>query len=217
MSAHAGAPPTERAATSADVLTLLADVLELAATAFSQPGADQRSRASELVRDRSFAFPGGPELAASLRALAGAETADLDVEYVRLFLHGRSATAHPYESFYRTGLLMDPECLAELGALFAAAGVAPAEGETSPDHLSVEASFLALLLRGLSTATGDAAPALAAIASGLLEHHLHPFAAAFRGRLAGLGPAPYFASAADALTHALQGTTQLLRTATSQP
>ena len=212
MSAPDGVgPPTEGAAASRAVLTLLADVLDLAATVFSRPGADQRSRASELVRERSFAFPGGRELATSVRALAGAEAADLDVEYVRLFLHGRSATAHPYESFYRTGLLMDPACLDELGALFASAGVAPAEDGVSPDHLGVEAAFLALLLRGLSTATGDADAVLAAIAWDLLEAHLLPFASAFRERLAGLVPDCYFASGADALAYALRAASVPLR------
>jgi len=202
MSAPAGvAPPPEAAVRGAD-LRLLAEILDLAGALFLQPVADRRSRASELLRDRSFDFPGGPQIAVSLRALARAEAADLDVEYVRLFLHGRAATAHPYESFYRTGALMDPECLEGLGALFAAAGIAPEKGGPPPDHLGVEASFLALLLRGLSTAEGEATPALRAIAAELVNGHLLPFVSAFRERLAPLAPCRTFDAAAAALASA---------------
>ncbi len=199
-----------------DALVAAADALALAGEAFARPGADVRARAAALVRERPLAFPPANALRASLAALAAAPAGGLDVEYVRLFLHGRPATAHPYESFYRSGRLMDPECLDELAGLYAAAGVAPEIGGVPPDHLSVEAEFLALLLRGLAGAGGDAeaATALRAIAGELIASHLAPFVAAFRERVASLAPAPYFAAASDALTGALAAGAEALRAAT---
>jgi len=121
-------------------------------------------------------------------------------------------TAHPYESFYRSGLLMDPACLGELDSLFAAAGVEPPEGAVAPDHISVELEFLALLLRGLVTAggDGDAGGSLCAVAGELVDSHLRQFASAFRARLARLEPSAYFASAAEVLTLALESAAGLL-------
>ena len=82
---------------TADALATVADVLDLAGGVFARPAADGRRGAAALLRARRFDFPTGGELAASLAALAAADGDDLEVEYVRLFLHGRPATAHPYE------------------------------------------------------------------------------------------------------------------------
>ncbi len=198
-----------------NALATVAEALDLLGDVFARSGADARSGAAQLLRARRFDFPSGGELAASLSALAAAGDTDLEVEYARLFLHGRPATAHPYESFYRSGRLMDPECLDALAALFSAAGVTPEEGDAPPDHVSVEAGFLALLLRGLAGAAGSpaATEALRVLARELLATHLRPFAFAFRAQLAVLAPAAPFARAADALARALDSAGVLLGTA----
>jgi TorA maturation chaperone TorD len=215
MTAATGDTPGRDTPTRSDVLPAVAATLELLGAVFSAPGTDRRARAAELLGDPSFAHPRLATLAGSLQAFADADAVALDVEYVRLFLHGLPATAHPYESFYRTGLLMDAACLDGLAALFAAAGVAPAAGPTPPDHIRVELEFLALLLRGLSTSwrNREAVGAVGRIARELVEAHLVPFASAFRARLAASRPAPYFATAADALSHALAAADAEVRSA----
>lgn len=199
-------PAARQGGKTADVLAALASVLELVATIFSQPGKDKRERALVILGTPGFGAPELAPLSVTLRDLGMAAATGLDVEYVRLFLHGRPATAHPYESFYRTGLLMDPECLADLDSLFAAAGVRPAEESALPaDHVAVELDFLVLLLRGLAGAAPGRAGAetLREIARKLLEEHLMPFSGAFCTVLADLHPAPYFVAAAANLGAAL--------------
>jgi TorA maturation chaperone TorD len=190
----------------------LAAVLDLLAEVFTGPASDARGRASVLLSDPSFALPPLAALARPLRDLTDAGTGDIEIEYVRLFLHGQGATAHPYESFYRTGQLMDAECLGGLDALYAAAGVQPRKDSVLPDHLGVELEFLALLLRGVLTshAHGEANLGVRRIARKLLEDHLLPFSGTFRSRLGELRPAPYFSAAADALGHALAAADAML-------
>ena len=190
----------------------LAAVLDLLAEIFTGPASDTRGRASVLLSDPSFALPPLATLARPLRDLTDAGTGDIEIEYVRLFLHGQGATSHPYESFYRTGQLMDAECLSGLDALYTAAGVQPRKGSVLPDHLAVELEFLALLLRALSTsqAHGEANLEVQRIARKLLEDHLLPFSGTFRSKLGELKPAPYFSAAAGALGHALAAADAML-------
>lgn len=195
------------------LLLALAAVLDRLAEVFTGPASDARGRASALLSDPAFATPPLAALARPLRDLTDAGTGDIEIEYVRLFLQGQGATAHPYESFYRTGQLMDAECLGGLDAFYAAAGVQPRdEGSVSPDHLGVELEFLALLLRGVSSsqAHGEANLEVRRIARKLLDDHLLPLSVAFRSRMGELRPAPYFSAAAEALGHALAAADAML-------
>ncbi|HNX50865.1 MAG TPA: molecular chaperone TorD family protein, partial [Thermoanaerobaculaceae bacterium] len=124
---------------------IVAEVLDLLAEAWLEPGSDVRERAGVLGR-RAAGVALEP-LARALATLATSSAGELAVEYARVFLHGRPATAHPHESFYRTGLIGDPDVTAELGELLAAAGVdAGASRAVLPDHLGIELDLLALLV-----------------------------------------------------------------------
>ena len=190
-------------------LLTLAEAADLLAEAFAEPRSDVRHRAAALAARAGGPTPVG-RLAGRLRRLAEADVADADVEFARLFLAGRGAVAHPFESAHRTGRLMDPGCLAGLDDLFAAAGVRPGEGGNPADHLSAELDFLALVLRGIVDAGrgGEAHATLTAIASKLLDEHLAPFVAAYTARLDLLGPAPYFSAASELLVEVVESTSR---------
>ena len=185
---------------------VVAAVLDLLAAAVARPGRGARARAEALLADPGLGRAELVGVARAMRELAATDGTELETEFVRLFQHGTAAPAHPYESFYRTGYLMDAGCLDELDALFSAAGVRPEEQDRLPhDHLTVELEFLALLLRGASTSGSGSAGgrAVRRIASGLLRDHLLPFAQAFCARLALLRPASYYAALTALLTAAL--------------
>jgi TorA maturation chaperone TorD len=185
---------------------VLAATLDALAEVFLASGADVRERAGELAARARLVGPCLGEVAASLDVFAAASAAELDVEFVRLLVNGRSGTAHPFESFYRAGRLADPVCQEELAELYEVAGVRP-EGAhvVPPDHLSAELDLLALCLQGLADpGVGiEARAALAALAQALLDEHLTPFVAAFSQRLAAASPSPYFAAAAAAVRSAV--------------
>jgi TorA maturation chaperone TorD len=202
----------------------LADSVQLLADILLQPGWDGREvalqlegRWAEILKQNPPGAPalppGGEELRDGLGRLGRSPADELEVEYARLFLHGRPATAHPYESFYRVGQLCDPACLAELGELYEAAGIHPAaDGRVAPDHLGLELEFLATLLRALAD-PGIEEPArssIRALAAELLQAHLQPFASTFIARLAEMRPAGYFNVAADVLHSAIAFSIQSL-------
>lgn len=190
----------------ADAMLSLAAVLDCLAGIFSRPDGAARTRAEALLLDPRLERPELAEIVRPLREIAAADDADLGTEFVRLFQHGSPATAHPFESFYRTGYLMDAACLRELNALFASAGVRPREEDAfAPDHLAVELEFLSLLLRGAATSDGGSAGrrAVRRIASELLRDHLLPFSQAFRARLDLLRPGSTYAAASAALAATL--------------
>ena len=191
----------------------LAGALDLLAEAFLVPGADVRARAAALAARAETAAPGLADTAAALREVASAPDGDLAVEFTRLFLTGRTPTAHPYESFYRAGRLADADCLADLGALYEGAGVQPDTAlAAAPDHLGAELDLLALALSGLAAADvrGEAFTALAELAARLVDDHLTPFLAAFTARLAAVAPPPYYAAAASAAVAAVTAAGTLL-------
>ncbi|MFH1177983.1 MAG: molecular chaperone TorD family protein [Acidobacteriota bacterium] len=191
----------------------LAGVLDLLAEAFLVPGADVRERACQLAAEAVQAGEGLAAVGAALKALDGTSPIDLDNEYVRLFLHGRPVTAHPYESFYRTGLLAAPECLVDLEELFTAAGVRPGEaGPAALDHLGIELDLLALLLHALVAPALEprVADVIAKVASRLLRDHLAGFAVAFTARLAAANPGPYYRAAGALLASAIDAAGGLL-------
>ncbi len=191
----------------------LGEAFDLLAEVFLLPGADARKAARELSRGAAFDAPGLHDIREALAELAAAPGGGLEVEYARLFLHGRPATAHPYESFYLTGSLEDPETLADLRAISAAAGVRPAIDRPVPlDHLGLELALLALLLHGLASAAGPgrARGTLASLARRLLSGHLLVFAAGFHARLSRAAPPPVFAAAGAALTVSLEAAADLL-------
>jgi TorA maturation chaperone TorD len=188
-------------AANAAVLKTIAGTLDVLAEAFLAPGADVRARAAEQAARTRLSGPGLAPLAAALRELSEAPTAALDVEFARLFLTGRTPTAHPYESFYRGGLLADPECLGELSELYAAAGVQPdSTAAVAQDHLGAELDLLALVLAGLADpeVRAEAGDAVAELATRLIGEHLEPFVEAFERRLTSAAPPPYYAAAARA-------------------
>ena len=190
----------------AGAMLSLAAVLDGLAGIFSRPDGAARTRAEALLLDPRLGRPELAEIVGPLREIAAAGDAGPGTEFVRLFQHGSPATAHPFESFYRTGYLMDAACLRELNALFASAGVRPREeGALAPDHLAVELEFLSLLLRGVSTSKAGSAGgrAVRRIASELLQDHLLPFSRAFRARLELLRPGSTYAAASAALAATL--------------
>jgi len=186
---------------SAAALRAITGTLDVLAEVFLTPGADVRRRAAALATQARQAGAALAPLATSLRELSEAPAAALDVEYARLFLTGRTPTAHPYESFYRAGSLGDPACLGELRELYAVAGVQPElTGAVAPDHLGAELDLLALALAGLADPEigGEAGGAIAELATRLISDHLEPFLEAFVRRLASAAPSPYHAAAAQA-------------------
>lgn len=203
------APPsggTWRHGVAPSTVLTFAALFDLLSTIFAEPAGEIAPRVAALLDDPALAHQPFDTLAPLLCRLAEADGGDPAVEYARLFLHGRPFTAHPYESFYRSGLLMDAATLAELDALLAAGGVERSEeGVLPPDHLSVELEYLALLLRGLAGAEprSSSSRAVRTIAQELLDRHLLPFSKAFHARLGGLHPAPRFEAAADILERAL--------------
>jgi len=184
----------------------LAETFDLLAEAFLVPGADVRPRAAALAARAEFHDPPLQALRQALALLALTPDGELGPEYVRLFLHGRPATAHPYESYYRTGALGDSACLTDLAELLAAAGVSPDAGHpVAMDHLGVELDLLALLLHGLATPDlrRESAAMVRELASRLLCEHLGSFVPAFAERLTALSPHAYYEAAADAVARAL--------------
>lgn len=190
---------------TAAALRTLGETLDVLAEVFLRPGADLRGVAAELAGRPALDQASLDAVGTSLRALAEAPAAELDPEFVRLFLHGRPFTVHPYESFYPSGQLGDERVLADLAELYAAAGVRPDAASVAPDHLGAELDLLALLLHGVAgcAAGSPARAALLRVASRLLGGHLEPFAAAFTGRLEGAVPSPYYRAAARALVACL--------------
>lgn len=186
-------------------VTALAGVLDLLAEHYLEPRADLRAEAAGLAADQRLAAPALAGVMAALEELSDAPGSELDVEYVRLFLHGRPATAHPYESYYRSGRLADEDCVSDLESLLAAAGVEPEGAAVPVDHLGIELDLLALLLAGLADdeQPQPARREIAEIAERLLADHLVPFAAAFLERLEQAAPEPYYRAGAAVLQAAL--------------
>lgn len=211
---QAAARRSERAReTFAGTAVALADTLELVADVFAKPESAVGVDARELLRAPSFDIRRLGQVAQGIAALAQADSAQMDVEFARLFLHGRPSTAHPYESYYRTGYLVDSGCLDDLHALFATVGVQPdARDRLSFDHIAIQATFLALLLRGLATAGRDVQTvrALKRVSRRFLNDHLLPFSVVFGAHLATLDPQPYFTAAAQTLGRAIQAAGALL-------
>lgn len=183
---------------SAVLLGLLSEV-------FLDPEADPVGRLQRLAEETGDPVVG--EGAAGLKE-ALAEPREVAVAFVRLFLHGgRGETVHPYESVYRSGRLMDPECLKELRLLHDAADVRPREDlQIPPDHLGLELEFLAYLLgQAASAPEGSAARrAWVSLASRMAEEHLVPFAGSFLPRLEAADPHPFYRWAGRLLDHGLR-------------
>lgn len=192
MAPPAAVRPTMRA---------LATVLDLLAEVYLLPDADVRDRAAGLAADGRLAVAGLEGVVSHLGCLSEAPAVDLEVEYVRLHLHGRPLTAHPYESFYRAGLLADDACLDDLDALLRAAGVEPGGNRVTPDHLGVELDLLALLLSGLADEGLEPSEreAVSTLAGRLLVDHLAEFVSAFVARVRSLAPDPYHLAASQLL------------------
>lgn len=190
----------------------LATVIDLLAEVYLLPDADVRDRAAGLAADGRLADAGLEGVVADLGRLGEAPAADLEVEYVRLYLHGRPLTAHPYESFYRCGLLADEACLDDLDALLRAAGVEPGGTRVTPDHLGVELDLLALLLSGLADEGLDPSEreAVRGLAECLLVDHLTEFVSAFVARVRSLAPDPYHLTASQLLTDAVAVAARLI-------
>jgi TorA maturation chaperone TorD len=196
---------TETATPERPAMRALATVLDLLAEIYLQPDADIREKTARLADDERLAATELESVASDLRFLGNAPDAELEVEYVRLFLHGGWGTAHPYESFYRSGQLADEACLDDLESLLAAAGVEPDGHRVTPDHLGVELDFLALLLAGLADEDLDQreCESIRHLAERLLLDHLTDFVAAFVARVQGAGPDPYHQAATQLLADAV--------------
>ncbi len=191
----------------------IADALDVLAEVFVRPGADVRLAAAAVAARPVLGRAPFTEVAASLRALAGAPADELETEFVRVLLHGRPVTAHPYESFYRSGQLDDAEVRADLAELFAIAGVRPEAAHALPlDHLAAELDLLALLLHALAglAAEAPARALLLDLAGRLLHDHLDGFVAAFTARLSDAAPVPYFREAARAVVACLAAAREIV-------
>jgi len=190
----------------------LAGALDVVAGVLLVPGSPAGPRIATLAAELRAAAPELTVTAAALDEIAAAPGDATGEEFARLFLVGRTPTAHPFESFYRTGTLADPECLAELHELYEVAGVRP-EGvlAAAPDHLGAELDLLALLLAGLAAGGDDEARgAVRTLALTLIDRHLDPFVAAFGRRLAAAAPSPRYAAAAHAAGAAVAAAAELL-------
>lgn len=169
---------------------LLSTVLELLAEGFLVPDADLRPRAGELAR--SSELP--DRLRKALKRLGDSPGANWAVEYAGTFLHGRPVTAHPYESFYRTGLLWDPDTCDDLAEIFELAGASPADGtQAAIDHVGLQLALLGALLAGPADRRSGS------LAGRLLEVHLTYLAPRLAARMLEADPAPHFAALAAAL------------------
>lgn len=171
---------------------LLGEVLDLLAEAWLVPELDARELARGLGRRAVGA--GLDRLAELLAVLADAPAEGLAVEYARVFLHGRPATAHPFESFYRTGLIGDPDVTGELQELLAAAGVDAGGPRAVPlDHLGIELDLLALLLAGV--ADGGVRKVvrsqIAHLGGLLVDEHLAGFLSRLEAAAEAASPSPY--------------------------
>ena len=112
----------------------------------------------------------------------------------RLFLTGRPATAHPYESFYRAGLLATRPAwpssaqLLRGGRCASRTGARAARRTTSASSSTCWRCCSAGLGRRERRAV-EACAALAVLARRLVDEHLTPFVAAFIGAARGRGAA----------------------------
>jgi len=197
----------------------LATVLDVLAEIYLQPDADVREKAARLADDERLAGAEFESLAVDLRFLGNAPAGELEIEYVRLFLHGRPVTAHPYESFYRGGQLLDEACLDDLEALLAAAGVEPGGNRVTPDHLGVELDFLALLVAGLADEDLEQRQreAVRHLAERLLFDHLTGFVEAFVARVQASEPDPYHQAATQLLADAVAAATRMIPVLSTRP
>ena len=108
----------------------------------AQPGDDETNPLlAELISLRQ-ALPSTP-----------GETADLAVEYTRLFgaVSPTYGPPPPYESVH-AGSGSEAETASAVSRFYSAAGLGPVDTAVPPDHLGVELRFLALLCHGESEA-----------------------------------------------------------------
>lgn len=186
-------------------------LLALLSEVFLDPEADPLGRLQNLSERAS-----DPLLREGVQALRQAlnDPREVSVAFVRLFLHSdRGQTVHPYESVYRSGRLMDPDCLAELKVLYDAGDVHPRDDlKVPPDHLGLELEFLAYLLeQGAERPEGSPdRQAFLALAARLLEEHLLPFTGAFLKHLYAADPHPLYLWAGRLLEHGLEAVEELL-------
>lgn len=105
-----------------------------------------------------------------------------EAEYLRVFTHVITSDCHPCETAYTaTHLFQQANKLSDLNGFYRAFGVTP--GTERPDHISVEAEFMAYLAqkeaRAASTGRPRRASAMYRTQVAFLETHLGPWVRVF--------------------------------------
>lgn len=159
---------------------------------------------------------GDPEFAPPLERLValtgrwGAEKeleADLEADYVRLFVGGPGGVAAPpYASCHASGerRVMGPEAL-DMARRLEAAGLAPVGGEP-PDHLARELEYLVYLL---TRAWAGGEPGKAAEASSFAARDVLPWFGRFSEVLARADATGFFTQCAALVKAALEAVARL--------
>lgn len=132
--------------------------------------------------------------------LADLDFPSFEAEYLRVFTHVITSDCHPCETAYTaTHLFQQANKLSDLNGFYRALGVAP--GTERPDHVSVEAEFMAYLAqkeaRAASTGRPRRASAMYRTQVAFLEAHLGPWVrvfAKFVGIKAPSGPHNFLAN-----------------------
>jgi len=196
------------------LMPTLSGVFAVLSEVFLEPEADVKVRLAQILAGCPTHCPGLDGLPTALAGMLShcGPSQIQAMEFVRLFLHGNgNPTVHPYESVYTHGRLMAPECMEDLRALHEAADIRPrAAVSLPPDHLGLELEFLAFVLERIAEGEVTEERRWRVITETLLRRHLVPFGRHFARRLEEAKPDPYYASAGEALVHALHACTLVL-------
>lgn len=143
------------------------------------------------------------DLRNALEGMLALPRTESSVAYAGRFLHGAAApTIHLEASAWRSGGLQDPQVLASLRPIYAAAGI-EAQDRVPSDHLGTLLSLLAFLLQRLFEAGEPEARDLESSARTLLREHLLPLSVQVRRALDAQDPPDLYRAAGGVLGHAL--------------
>ncbi|MDP1831011.1 MAG: molecular chaperone TorD family protein [Geothrix sp.] len=190
-------------------LALKADLAQILAEVFLEPGADLREDLGQLLDSGP-----GPSLEDPLGRMArnALEPTAQSVEYTRLFLHAKDTDAiHLFESVQARGHHMAPMVIAPLQAIYDAADIHLQEDlGIPPDHLGLEFACLSYLLGQVIEGGLAERPRFVELAQRLLREHLRPLASAVAGQLPQVSAHPYYQAASDLASALLPETEKAL-------
>ena len=190
-------------------LALLADLAQILAEAFLEPGADLKEGLAQLLDGCP-----SPSLTSPLGRMASSALSaqDQPVEYARLFLQARDTDiVHLFESVQARGHHMAPEVLEPLKAIYDGADISLQEDlGIPPDHLGLEFACLSYLLG--EVIEGDLAERsrFKELALRLIHGHLRPLVAVVAEQLPQVQPHPYYQAASDLASALLPETEKAL-------